>query len=82
MAKKSPNLTGLVATKGTATPMTDMPTRAGKIAETTTATADLKPLNFKVSPEFIKRFKTIALEDNLKLNGLLFAALDAYEKAR
>ena len=44
-----------------------------------TKTADLEPLAFKVPPEFRKRFRQRALEANLKLNELLFAALSAWE---
>lgn len=82
MAKKSPSLTGLVSTKGAVKPISDMPTRGATPIENSTPTADLEPLNFKVSPEFRKRFRTVALENDLKLNGLLFAALDAFENAQ
>lgn len=39
-----------------------------------------EPLNFRVSPEFKKRFKLRALEADLKLNELLRHALDAWEE--
>ena len=42
-------------------------------------TANLEALAFKVSPEFRKRFRTRAVDANLKLNELLFEALDAWE---
>jgi hypothetical protein len=42
-------------------------------------TAHLEALAFKVSPAFRKRFKQRALAADLKLNELLFAALDAWE---
>ncbi len=41
-----------------------------------------EPLNFRVSPEFRKRFKLRALESDLKLNELLRQALDAWEEKR
>lgn len=43
-------------------------------------TANLEGLAFKVSPEFRKRFRQRAAAADLKLNELLFAALDAWEK--
>lgn len=49
------------------------PTRATK-------TENLEALAFKVSPAFRKRFKERALAADLKLNELLFAALDAWEQ--
>lgn len=45
-----------------------------------TKTADLKPLAFKVPPAFRKRFRQRAADADLKLNELLFAALDAWEE--
>jgi len=45
-------------------------------------TAELEQLAFKVPPAFRKRFKTRALEADLKLNELLFQALDAWEASR
>lgn len=42
-------------------------------------TEDLIPLNFKVPPEFSKRYRSAAFNANLKLNELLFEALDAWE---
>jgi len=44
-----------------------------------TATANLQALAFKVPPEFRKRFRQRAANADLKLNELLFAALDAWE---
>lgn len=45
-----------------------------------TATANLEALAFKVAPEFRKRFRQRAVEADLKLNELLFAALDSWER--
>lgn len=50
------------------------PTRAAAVK-----TANLEALAFKVSPAFRKRFKQRAVAADLKLNELLFAALDAWE---
>ena len=43
-------------------------------------TANLEALAFKVPPDFRKRFRQRAVAANLKLNELLFAALDAWEE--
>lgn len=43
-------------------------------------TADLEGLSFKVPPEFRRRFRQRAVEADLKLNELLFAAFEAWEK--
>jgi hypothetical protein len=51
-------------------------------ATTRTRTADLKPLAFKVPPAFRKRFRQRAADADLKLNELLFAALDAWEESQ
>lgn len=45
-----------------------------------TKTADLKPLAFKVPVAFRKRFRQRAANADLKLNGLLFEALEAWEE--
>lgn len=42
-------------------------------------TANLEALAFKVSPDFRRRFRSRAVAADLKLNELLFAALDAWE---
>ncbi|NUZ09004.1 hypothetical protein [Piscinibacter koreensis] len=43
-------------------------------------TANLEALAFKVPPSFRKRFRSRAAEADMKLNELLFAAFDAWEK--
>ncbi len=43
-------------------------------------TANLEALAFKVPPEFRKRFRQRAVNADLKLNELLFAALAAWEE--
>lgn len=45
-----------------------------------TKTADLEAISFKVPPAFRKRFRQRAVDADLKLNELLFAALDAWEE--
>ena len=53
--------------------------REGASAPEPTPSANLESLAFKVSPAFRTRFRTRAAEANLKLNELLFEALDAWE---
>jgi len=43
-------------------------------------TENLEALAFKVSPAFRRRFRQHAAASDLKLNELLFAALDAWEE--
>jgi hypothetical protein len=43
-------------------------------------TENLEGLAFKVSPEFRRRFRRRAADADLKLNELLFEALDAWEQ--
>ena len=47
-----------------------------------TVTENLEGLCFRVSPQFRKRFRQRAVEADLKLNELLFEALDAWERGR
>ncbi len=47
-----------------------------------TKTANLEALAFKVSPAFRKRFRQRAHDADLKLNELLFEALDAWEEKK
>ncbi len=49
-------------------------------ARETTKTANLQGLAFKVPPGFRKRFRQRAADADLKLNELLFEALDAWEE--
>ena len=50
--------------------------------EAPTRTANLQALAFKVSPGFRKRFRQRAADADMKLNELLFEALDAWEEKR
>ena len=58
------------------------PASAHRANETHTKTENLQALAFKVSPAFRKRFKQRATNADLKLNELLFEALDAWEEKR
>jgi hypothetical protein len=53
--------------------------KSAKTVANHVGTANLEALAFKVPPEFRKRFRTRAVNADLKLNELLFAALDAWE---
>ena len=53
------------------------PARQG---DETTRTANLEPLAFKVPKAFRRRFRQRAANADLKLNELLFEALDAWEE--
>lgn len=78
-AKKAADLTGLVATKGTAAPVTDMPTRTLKPTTTEDDTANNVPLNFRVTADLRRRFRMFAAANDLKLNELLKLAFNEYE---
>lgn len=41
-----------------------------------------QPLNFKVPASFRRQFKMVALEDDLKLNELLYRCFETYKKNR
>ena len=77
---------GLIATKGQAAPAPDMPTRAAPSAPPPVASAARDPgealegLNFKVTVNFRREFKTYAAAHGLKLNELLQRSFDAYRK--
>lgn len=58
------------------------PTPSAPAARETTKTANLQGLAFKVPPAFRKRFRQRAADADLKLNELLFEALDAWEEKR
>jgi len=62
----------------TATPEKELPKSLTRFAKV--KTENLEPLAFKVPPAFRKRFKQRALSADLKLNELLFEALDAWEE--
>jgi hypothetical protein len=77
-------------TSEAATPMSEAPQRtprqeppprrlAARAADPATRTENLEALAFKVPHAFRRRFKKRAVEADLKLNELLFEALDAWE---
>ena len=70
------------ASQRTAKPALVPPPSPARAQGTRTPTANLEPLAFKVSPAFRKRFRQCAVDADLKLNELLFEALDAWEKER
>ena len=78
---KRPTVDLLALTAEQAAPMPEAMQRASASASATTVkTANLEALAFKVPPEFRKRFRQRAVEADLKLNELLFAALAAWEE--
>jgi hypothetical protein len=91
---KRPAIDLAALTSETAAPMTEAVQRAPRSAivaptpppappvEAPTKTANLEALAFKVSPAFRKRFRQRAVEADLKLNELLFEALEAWEEKR
>jgi hypothetical protein len=81
-SKKSADLSSsLVAIKGQAGPSADATGRKPE-ASPALAAAGNAPLNFKVPPDFRRRFRQRAAEADLKLNELLREALEAWEQRR
>jgi hypothetical protein len=78
-AKKPVDLTGLVATKGSAAPVADMPARSAKRGADDEE-ANNVPLNFRVTADLRRRFRMFAAAHDLKLNELLRLAFDEYER--
>lgn len=76
--RNTPDLASLVSTKGAATP-TKTPTRASAPKHEVAESKNTEPLNFRVPPEFRKRFKQFALNKDMKLNELLMTMFDEYE---
>ena len=92
---KRPAIDLTALTSEAATPMTEAAQRVAQLPsyvptatpavqhiESHTKTANLQALAFKVSPTFRKRFRQRAANADLKLNELLFEALDAWEEKR
>ncbi len=77
--KAAPLSSNLVAIKGSAAPADDMPARSAAVPPATEETG-LAPLNFRVSAEFRREFKTYAAAHDLKLNKLLALSFQAYRK--
>jgi hypothetical protein len=91
---KRPAIDLTALTSEAATPMTEAAQRVARPTSVPTATpvaqhteehtktANLQALAFKVSPTFRKRFRQRAANADLKLNELLFEALDDWEEKR
>ncbi len=77
--KAAPLSSNLVAIKGSAAPADDMPTRSAAVPAKDEETG-LAPLNFRVSAEFRREFKTYAAAHDLKLNKLLALSFQNYRK--
>ncbi len=84
---KRPELSaGLVAVKGKAVPAIDMPPRTGNAPPQAITLPQqergekgaLQPLNFRISADFRRSFKTYAARHDLKLNELLVRSFEAY----
>jgi len=86
---KRPELTAdLIAVKGRAAPPSpmDVPQRTSLAPPQTIAPprqerggkGPLQPLNFRISADFRRSFKTYAARHDLKLNELLVRSFDAY----
>lgn len=88
MSTKRPLVDLMALTSEQATPMPEAAQRMAPqpTAQTTpgpapvVTTANLEALAFKVPPAFRRRFRERAMSADLKLNELLFAALDAWEE--
>ena len=76
MKKPVPFSPSLVAIKGSAAPVDDMPTRSAAAP----AEESGLPLNFRVSAEFRREFKTYAAAHDLKLNRLLALSFQTYRR--
>jgi len=88
---KRPAIDLAALTSEAAAPMTEAVQRAPRPAivspapppvDAPTKTANLQALAFKVPPAFRKRFRQRAADADLKLNKLLFEALEAWEEKR
>lgn len=94
MSAKRPAVDLMALTADQATPMVEAVQRSAPVAAKPSVvkppvpvaepervpTANLEGLSFKVSPEFRRRFRQRAADADLKLNELLFAAFEAWEK--
>jgi hypothetical protein len=78
--KAAPLSSGLVAIKGSAVPVADMPTRGAPTASPKEDDAGLMPLNFRVTAAFRRTFKTYAASHDLKLNALLRLSFESYRR--
>lgn len=77
--KKNPDLSGLVATKGSAAPTANMPTRSMPSSNKPTGdAAEEVPLNFRVSADFRRRVKIYSATNGISQKDLVLAALNEY----
>lgn len=82
-SKKTADLSSsLIAVKGKASAAPDAVARQAEPPPAGAPPTGSAPLNFKVDPEFRRRFRQRAAEADLKLNELLRQALDAWEEKR
>ena len=82
-SKKTADLSaGLVAVKGAAVAPADAASRQAAPPVAAPSAPASAPLNFKVDPDFRRRFRERAASADLKLNELLREALDAWEEKR
>lgn len=78
---KTANLSsGLVGVKGQAPRPTPVPEPASPVPAATQVGSE--PLNFRVTPDFRRRFKVAAAEHGLKLNALLVEAFEAWQREK
>lgn len=83
MKKPAALSAGLVAVKGAAAPVHDMPPRSPALElPKAEHESGLQPLNFRVSAEFRREFKTYAAAHDFKLNELLKLAFESHRKQR
>ena len=83
MSKAAVLTSNLVAMKGQGAAVKEMPTRQPEaVAAKAEEAAGLQPLNFRVSNDFRREFKTYAAAHDLKLNELLRRSFAAYKKAQ
>jgi hypothetical protein len=82
--RKRPSIDLMSLTSEAAVTMPEAAQRSAHVAppkpSAATTSANLEGLAFKVSPEFRRRFRQSAAAHDLKLNELLFAAFDAWER--
>ena len=77
--KKTADLSAsLVAVKGKAAASPDATARQPEVP--VASASHSSPLNFKVDPDFRRRFRQRAAEADLKLDGVLRQARDAWEE--
>lgn len=82
--KTEMDLSGLVATKGHAVPVANVPARSAAPAsskgEGDRVEAGQVPLNFRVTADLRRRFRMYAAAHDLKLNELLRLAFEDYAR--